>query len=60
VRAEKIGGGLFIGCRQDRQGLGAGGNGKLHEKVYDAAWPGDRKPGKNAHLPAVGNTVNLK
>ena len=34
--------------------------GKQHEKVYDVAWSGDRKPGKNGKLPAVGNTVDLK
>lgn len=30
------------------------------EKVYDVAWSGDRKPGKNGKIPAVGNTVNVK
>ncbi|HHJ35830.1 MAG TPA: DUF3604 domain-containing protein, partial [Gammaproteobacteria bacterium] len=35
-------------------------NGKTHEKVYDVAWSGDRKPGKNGKLPAVGNTVDVK
>jgi hypothetical protein len=34
--------------------------GKLHEKVYDVAWSGNRKPGKDGKLPAVGNTVNVK
>jgi hypothetical protein len=33
--------------------------GKTHEKVYDVAWSGDRKPGKNGKLPAVGNTVDV-
>lgn len=32
--------------------------GKTHEKVYDVAWSGDRKPGSNGKLPAVGNTVD--
>jgi Protein of unknown function (DUF3604) len=32
--------------------------GALHEKVYDVAWSGKRKPGKGGKLPAVGNTVN--
>ena len=32
---------------------------KLHEKVYDVVWSGDRKPGANGKLPAVGNTVNV-
>jgi Protein of unknown function (DUF3604) len=31
--------------------------GKPQEKVYDVAWAGDRKPGKDGKLPAVGNTV---
>jgi hypothetical protein len=30
-----------------------------HEKVYDIAWSGDRKPGANGKLPAVGNTVDV-
>jgi hypothetical protein len=33
--------------------------GKTHEKVYDVAWSGDRKPGQNGKLPAVGNTVDV-
>jgi len=32
--------------------------GKTHEKVYDVVWSGDRKPGANGKLPAVGNTVD--
>ncbi len=27
--------------------------GDTHEMVYDVAWSGDRKPGKNGKLPAV-------
>ncbi len=34
--------------------------GKLHERVYDVTWSGDRKPGKDGKLPAVGNTVDVK
>ena len=34
-------------------------NGKTHEKIYDVAWSGDRKPGKDGKLPPVGNTVNV-
>jgi len=34
--------------------------GKTHEKVYDVAWSGARKPGKDGKLPPVGNTVNVK
>ncbi len=33
--------------------------GVTHAKVYDVAWSGDRKPGKNGKLPAVGNTVDV-
>ena len=33
--------------------------GARREKVYDAAWSGDRKPGADGKLPAVGNTVDL-
>ena len=31
---------------------------KTMEKVYDVAWSGDRQPGADGKLPAVGNTVN--
>jgi hypothetical protein len=34
--------------------------GKTHERVYDVAWSGSRKPGKDGKLPPVGNTVNVK
>ena len=33
--------------------------GARKEKVYDIAWSGDRKPGADGKLPAVGNTVDL-
>jgi len=33
--------------------------GATHEKVYDVAWSGDRKPGADGKLPAVGNTVDI-
>ena len=33
--------------------------GETHEKVYDAAWSGDRKPGADGKLPPVGNTVDV-
>jgi hypothetical protein len=33
--------------------------GKTFEKVYDVAWSGDRKPGADGKLPAVGNTVDV-
>ena len=36
-------------------------NGKSHEKIFDVAWSGDRKPDpKSGKVPAVGNTVDLK
>lgn len=34
-------------------------SGKTHEKIYDVAWSGARKIGKNGKLPSVGNTVNV-
>jgi hypothetical protein len=34
-------------------------DGKTHEKVYDVAWSGDREPGRDGKLPAVGSTVNV-
>ena len=33
--------------------------GESHEKVYDVAWSGDRKPGQNGKLPPVGDTVDI-
>ena len=33
--------------------------GARQEKVYDVVWSGDRKPGADGKLPAVGNTVDL-
>ena len=29
------------------------------ERVYDVAWSGDRRPGRNGKLPPVGDTVDL-
>jgi hypothetical protein len=34
--------------------------GETHEKVYDVAWSGNRKPGAGGKLPAVGSTVNVQ
>jgi hypothetical protein len=34
--------------------------GITHERVYDVSWSGDRTPGKDGKLPAVGSTVNVK
>jgi hypothetical protein len=52
-----------IGANLDRYQIVKGWldrNGKLHEKVYDVAWSGARKPDlKTGKLPPVGNTVDL-
>jgi hypothetical protein len=34
-------------------------NGNLHEKIYDVAWSGNRKPGNDGKLPSVGDTVDV-
>jgi hypothetical protein len=34
--------------------------GGLQEKVFDAVWSGDRKPGVDGKLPSVGSTVDLE
>jgi hypothetical protein len=52
-----------IGANLDRAQIVKGwldADGKTHEKVYDVAWSGNRKPGKKGKLPAVGNTVDIK
>jgi len=52
-----------IGANLDRLQIIKGwldSRGNLHEKVYDAAWSGDRQPGANGKLPSVGNTVDLE
>jgi Protein of unknown function (DUF3604) len=37
------------------------GNGTLHEKVFDVAWSGDRKPDPaTGNVPLVGGTVDVK
>jgi hypothetical protein len=33
--------------------------GKTHEKVHDVVWSGDRKPGADGKVPAVGSTVDV-
>jgi hypothetical protein len=33
---------------------------EVHEKVYDVAWSGDRKPGADGKLPSVGTTVDVE
>ncbi|MFV1983423.1 MAG: DUF3604 domain-containing protein [Thiohalomonadales bacterium] len=32
---------------------------KMHEKVYDVVWSGNRKPDDKGKLPSVGNTVDV-
>jgi hypothetical protein len=34
------------------------GSGQTHERIYDVAWSGDRRPGADGKLPPVGNTVD--
>jgi hypothetical protein len=51
-----------LGANLDRYQIVKGwmdSKGKLHEKVYDVAWGGDRKPGQGGKLPPVGTTVDL-
>jgi len=51
-----------IGANLDRYQIVKGwldAKGKLHEKVYDAVWSGDRVPGADGKLPPVGNTVDV-
>jgi hypothetical protein len=52
-----------IGANLDRIQIVKGwldGDGKTHERVYDVVWAGDRKPGRNGKLPAIGSTVNAE
>ena len=51
-----------IGANLDRYQIVKGwldSDGRLHEKVYDVAWGGDRKLNRNGKLPPVGNTVDV-
>jgi len=51
-----------IGANLDRYQIVKGwmdNKGVLHEKVYDVAWSGKRKPDRKGKLPAVGNTVDV-
>ena len=52
-----------IGANLDRYQIIKGwldANGEVHEKIYDVAWSGDRKPGADGKLPSVGNTVDVE
>ncbi len=51
-----------IGANLDRIQIIKGwvdAKGKMHEKVYDVVWSGDRKPDAKGKLPSVGNTVDV-
>ena len=51
-----------IGANLDRVQIVKGwldAGGKTHEKVYDVAWSGARKPDEKGKLPPVGNTVDV-
>ncbi len=51
-----------IGANLDRIQIVKGwldADGATQEKVYDVAWSGDREPGTDGKLPAVGNTVDV-
>ena len=51
-----------IGANLDRYQIVKGWltkEGKLEEKIYDVAWSGDRKPGTDGKVPAVGSTVDV-
>ena len=50
-----------IGANLDRYQIVKGwldADGKVHEKVYDVAWSGKRKPAPDGKIPAVGSTVD--
>jgi hypothetical protein len=52
-----------IGANLDRYQIVKGwldDKGETHEKVYDVAWGGDRKPGADGKLPSVGSTVDIE
>ena len=51
-----------IGANLDRIQIVKGWSdsaGKTYEKVHDVAWSGNRKPGADGKVPAVGNTVDV-
>ena len=52
-----------IGANLDRIQIVKGwldAKGKTHEKIYNVAWSGDRKPDGEGNLAAVGNTVDME
>ena len=51
-----------IGANLDRYQVVKGwvdAGGQMQEKIYDVAWSGDRKPGADGKVPAVGSTVDV-
>jgi hypothetical protein len=51
-----------IGANLDRYQIIKGWldkDGGVHEKIYDVAWSGDRRPGGDGKLPSVGSTVDV-
>lgn len=51
-----------IGANLDRYQIVKGwldAKGEVHEKVYDVAWSGNRKPGADGKVPLVGSTVDV-
>ena len=51
----------LVGAHLDRVQIVKGwidAKGETHERVYDAAWSGERSPSADGVLPAVGNTVD--
>jgi hypothetical protein len=51
-----------IGANLDRYQIVKGwldADGRVHEKIYDVAWSGDRKPASDGKIPAVGSTVDV-
>lgn len=51
-----------IGANLDRIQMVKGwldADGTTHEKVYDVVWSGDRVPGADGKVPAVGSTVDV-
>lgn len=51
-----------IGANLDRIQIIKGwvdASGATHEQIYDVVWAGERQPGADGKLPAVGSTVDL-
>jgi Protein of unknown function (DUF3604) len=51
-----------VGANVDRIQIVKGwmdAKGEVQERVFDAAWSGERKPGSDGKLPPVGNTVDV-